>query len=120
MLDMQKKHDLLLQWERQDGGWTEEIRDECIAFMSESNQSEAYWKVLLEPVPDDILIRYRKLIQMMLDEQLIDQEQADVEESYAMTFGGKLLHQRGKILAAELKAKRESKKYIDIIPHECR
>ncbi len=120
MLDMQKKHDLLLQWEQQEGGWTDDVREECIAFMSESTQGEAYWKELLEPVPDDIANRYRKLIQMMKEHQLINDEQAEVEESYVMTLGGKLLHKRGKTLAAELKAKRDSKKYIDIIPHECR
>jgi hypothetical protein len=120
MLDMQKKHDLLLQWEQQDGGWTDEVREECIAFMSESTQGEAYWKELLEPVPDDILIRYRKLIQMMKDERLLDEEQICIEEHHARTLGGKLLHKRGKTLAAELKSKRDTKKYIDIIPHECR
>jgi hypothetical protein len=120
MLDMQKKHDLLLQWEQQDGGWTDDIRDECIAFMSESTQGEAYWKELLEPVPDDILIRYRKVVQMMQNEKIIDEKQAEIEECYARTLGDKLLYKRGKELAAELKAKRDSKKYIDIIPHECR
>lgn len=120
MLDMQKKHDLLLQWEQQEGGWTEEVRNESIAIMCEITWSEQEWREFLDPVPDDILIRYRKLIQMMLNEQVIDQEQADIEESYVMTWGGKLLHKRGKYLAYELKTKRDSKKYIDIIPHECR
>lgn len=120
MLDIQKMHDILLQWENMEGGWSNETREESIAFIYEYPHDEQFWKDFLDPVPADILERYRKLIKMMLEEGLIDNEQAAIEESYVMKWGGKLLHRRGKQLAAELKVARDAKRYIDITPHECR
>lgn len=114
MLEIQKMHDILLQWEQIEGGWTEEVREECIDFLSE-HPDEQYWKELLESVPQDILQRYRKLIQMMKEEYLLDEEQILLEERHARTWGGKLLMKRGKQLAEELKVARESNKYVDVV-----
>jgi hypothetical protein len=120
MLDVTKMQDILFRWEQNDGGWDDETRNECTNFISEHDLPMSFWNDLLEKVPSDILERYRKLIALMVKEDFISAEQAIQEEHIVMTYGPKLLHRRGKLLADELKQKRAAKTYIEVIPHECR
>lgn len=92
-------------WERLDGGWDAEgeTRRECAEVLTASDESLAWWKEKLIKVPDDIDVRYRRVVKRMVDAGFIEQDAADYELRVAHQFSPADKLRWGKMYAAVLK-----------------
>ena len=97
--------DVLVHWERLDGGWDSEgvTRKECAELLVSSDETVSSWKERLVKVPPDVDARYRNVVKRMLDAGLIDESEHDSELSVQHLFSPAEKLRRGKRFAEFIK-----------------
>lgn len=91
---------VLRYWESLDGvKWTDEDRMECSELIEKQLFSVSDWKTYLTKVPEGVNERYRKVMSLLLEKRLIDQDAFDAEIKAMAMFSPSALTRRGKEFA---------------------
>lgn len=99
-LSLEEMEHVLRYWESLDGvKWDEDTRSAVSAFVETSTLSFEEWKTYLTKVPDGVNERYRKVMSLLLEKRLIDQDAFDAEIQAMDTFSPAMLTRRGKAFA---------------------
>lgn len=104
-MTIEEIEDVLVHWERLDGGWDSDgvTRKECAELLVSSDETVSEWKERLVKVPPDIDARYRNVVKRMLDAGLIDESEHDSELSVQHLFSTAEKLRRGKRFAESIK-----------------
>jgi hypothetical protein len=79
--------------------FTEDELNECILAIQQSGQSKEWWLEHLVRLPDHVEQRYRKVVGLLKEKQLIDQAAHDAELQAMAEFSPALMARRGKEFA---------------------
>jgi len=104
-MTIEEIEDVLVHWERLDGGWDSDgvTRKECAELLVSSDETVSLWKERLVKVPPDIDARYRNVVKRMLDAGLIDASEHDHELSVQHMFSPAEKLRRGRRCAESIK-----------------
>lgn len=93
--------EVLKYWENTIDGvkWNDEDRQLTIDAVTESKMTLQEWKDYLIKVPDDVSVRYRKIMKMIADKKLITQEAYEYEMKVMNRFSPATLTRRGRDFA---------------------
>lgn len=93
--------EVLRYWENTIDGckWNDEDRQLTIDAVTESKMTLQEWKDYLIKVPDDVSVRYRKIMKMIADKKLITQEAYEYEMKVMNQFSPAMLTRRGQSFA---------------------
>ena len=116
MMSLDELEEALNFWERLDGGWDleGETRQECAEVLTASDESLVAWKEKLIKVPADLDVRYRRVVQRLVEAGLIDAAAADYELQVAHQFSPANKLRWGKRFAAILKRNEEQGLTVEV------
>jgi hypothetical protein len=112
-MTFEEMDELLLYWEQLDGGWASDgvTREECAALLASAEGTLAEWKERLIKLPSDLTVRYERVLEKLLEEDLIDEAALTYELKVMHQFSPAMLVRRGRHFADLIKRHRESPLY---------